>query len=99
MRELLAAGADPNARASSQGLSALHCAASRVSPKIVRALLEGGASPTARNQQGNSVLAYAKSSVGALERDAEGMVQARVDATMALLRAATDRKNDGVALS
>ena len=58
VKTLLAAGADPNARAES-GSAPIHAAAANGSPEIVDALLVGGADPDAAEPSGRTALMYA----------------------------------------
>ena len=87
VRELLAAGADPNAE-SGNGYPMLHLAAERADAACARALLEYGADPRGLQPEGQTPLVYAREVLQAVPRDAEGVVQARIDATLALLGAA-----------
>ena len=87
VRELLAAGADPNAP-DGRGYRMLHLAAVRADAACARALLEYGADPHVLGKYGSTPSAYARQNLQAAPRDAEGAVQARIDAMLALLEAA-----------
>ena len=66
----------------------LHIAAQRADAACARALLEYGADPRGLNSNGHTAISYAREVLQASPRDAEGVVQGRIDATLALLEAA-----------
>ena len=84
---LLQHGGDPNLR-DDTGCTALHLGAAWGNADTLYALLEYGADPHGLQPEGQTPLVYAREVLQAVPRDAEGVVQARIDATLALLEAA-----------